>query len=71
MLNTANQAAEDTHIRVVSLFDNEEIGSTTAHGANSNLLPSTLKRLVASKIDGKEPPTNKVTSIIKYTINTV
>jgi aspartyl aminopeptidase len=32
------------------LFDNEEIGSTTAHGANSNLLPSTLKRLTAMKI---------------------
>ncbi|KAI7847172.1 peptidase M18 [Circinella umbellata] len=61
LLNTSNQVAEDTHIRVVSLFDNEEIGSTTAHGANSNLLPSTLKRLVASKIDGKEPSNSKVT----------
>ncbi|KAI8148536.1 peptidase M18 [Fennellomyces sp. T-0311] len=46
LLNTADNVAEDTNIRVVSLFDNEEVGSTTAHGANSNLLPSTLERLL-------------------------
>ena len=39
---------EDKNIRLISLFDNEEIGSTSAHGANSNLLPSTLERIVAS-----------------------
>lgn len=38
----------DKNIRLVSLFDNEEIGSTSAHGANSNLLPSTMERIVAS-----------------------
>ncbi|KAI9247475.1 peptidase M18 [Phascolomyces articulosus] len=59
LVNTADQTADDSNIRVVSLFDNEEVGSTTEHGANSNLLPSTLKRIVAAKIDGKEPPTGK------------
>ncbi|KAI9490293.1 peptidase M18 [Zychaea mexicana] len=59
MLNTADKASDDTNIRVISLFDNEEVGSTTAHGANSNLLPSTLQRLVAAKIDGKEPASGK------------
>ncbi|KAL9060527.1 MAG: hypothetical protein Q9206_001001 [Seirophora lacunosa] len=32
-------------IRLVSLFDHEEIGSTTAQGADSNLLPSIIRRL--------------------------
>ena len=34
-------------IRIVALFDNEEVGSTTAHGADSNFLEVTLKRLSA------------------------
>lgn len=40
------------------MFDNEEIGSTSAHGANSNLLPSTLERILSSSIDGKSAPSN-------------
>ncbi|KAG1038880.1 hypothetical protein G6F46_007712 [Rhizopus delemar] len=39
---------DEKNIRLVSLFDNEEVGSTTAHGANSSLLPSTMERIVAS-----------------------
>lgn len=32
-------------IRLISLFDHEEIGSQTAQGADSNLLPAILRRL--------------------------
>lgn len=32
-------------IRLVSLFDHEEIGSQTAQGADSNLLPAVIRRL--------------------------
>lgn len=32
-------------IRLICLFDHEEIGSTTAQGADSNLLPSIIRRL--------------------------
>lgn len=32
-------------IRLISLFDHEEIGSRTAQGADSNLLPAILRRL--------------------------
>ncbi|KAJ1642842.1 hypothetical protein IWQ61_010590, partial [Dispira simplex] len=35
----------DTHIRLIALFDNEEIGSQSAYGADSALLESTLRRL--------------------------
>jgi aspartyl aminopeptidase len=37
--------AEDTNIRVVALFDNEEVGSTSEHGADSDMMPSVLKRI--------------------------
>ncbi|KAL0084794.1 peptidase M18 [Phycomyces blakesleeanus] len=50
LINTSDNIADETNIRLVSLFDNEEVGSTTAHGANSNLLPSTLERLVATEV---------------------
>ncbi|CCC13957.1 hypothetical protein SMACR_08078 [Sordaria macrospora] len=35
----------DTSIRLISCFDHEEIGSLSAHGADSNLLPAILRRL--------------------------
>ncbi|KAI8991446.1 peptidase M18 [Mycotypha africana] len=40
----------DSNIRVAALFDNEEVGSLTAHGADSNLLPATLQRLANTKV---------------------
>jgi aspartyl aminopeptidase len=49
---TSNLASDPT-IRLVVLFDNEEVGSLTAHGANSNLLPATLARLTATKLGDK------------------
>ncbi|CAM1505257.1 Fc.00g108940.m01.CDS01 [Cosmosporella sp. VM-42] len=36
---------DDSIIRLTVCFDHEEIGSTSAQGANSNLLPSVLRRL--------------------------
>ena len=36
---------EESSIRLVTGFDHEEIGSTSAHGAASNLLPAVLRRL--------------------------
>ena len=35
----------ETSIRLISLFDHEEIGSQTAQGADSNLLPAIIRRL--------------------------
>jgi aspartyl aminopeptidase len=36
---------EDPTIRLIALFDHEEIGSRTAQGADSNILPAVLRRL--------------------------
>ncbi|KAJ1565175.1 hypothetical protein HK405_012987, partial [Cladochytrium tenue] len=46
----SSSLAADPNVRVVALFDNEEVGSTTAHGANSNLLESALKRLAFAEL---------------------
>ncbi|KAG9246263.1 aspartyl aminopeptidase-like protein [Calycina marina] len=35
----------ESSIRLVTCFDHEEVGSTSAHGAASNLLPAVLRRL--------------------------
>ncbi|KAL8975654.1 MAG: hypothetical protein Q9197_000129 [Variospora fuerteventurae] len=44
-LNSPSALENERCIRLISLFDNEEIGSTTAQGADSNLLPSIIRRL--------------------------
>jgi aspartyl aminopeptidase len=37
--------ADESAIRLIALFDHEEIGSRTAQGADSNILPSIIRRL--------------------------
>ncbi|KAK9476779.1 peptidase M18 [Lipomyces japonicus] len=44
-LSATDALDNDPTIRLVSLFDHEEIGSESAQGARSNLLPATVKRL--------------------------
>ena len=38
---------DETTIRMIACFDHEEIGSTSAQGADSNIMPSILHRLCA------------------------
>ncbi|KAI1117088.1 aspartyl aminopeptidase-like protein [Nemania sp. NC0429] len=37
--------SQETSIRLITCFDHEEIGSTSAQGANSDLLPAVVRRL--------------------------
>lgn len=41
----ASALDDESSIRLISLFDHEEIGSTSAQGADSNALPAILRRL--------------------------
>ncbi|CNH10610.1 aminopeptidase 2 [Mycobacterium tuberculosis] len=42
------------HLPVLALFDHEEVGSTSDHGAQSNLLTSVLERIVLSAGGARE-----------------
>lgn len=44
-LSSPTALDNEASIRLISLFDHEEIGSRTAQGADSNLLPAILRRL--------------------------
>lgn len=44
-LSSSDALDEETSIRLITCFDHEEIGSTSAHGAASNFLPAVLRRL--------------------------
>lgn len=48
----SKDSGSENLIRVICLFDNEEVGSNTAHGADSNLLEVTLRRLAGINFDG-------------------
>lgn len=57
-LNDSSSLDKDDTIRLISLFDHEEIGSNTAQGADSNMLPSVIERLsMIEKSDGEEGET--------------
>ncbi|KAI9807050.1 MAG: hypothetical protein M1825_005767 [Sarcosagium campestre] len=44
-LSSPSALEDESSIRLIALFDHEEIGSQTAQGADSNLLPAILRRL--------------------------
>ncbi|KAF3902264.1 hypothetical protein AA313_de0208457 [Arthrobotrys entomopaga] len=44
-LEAADSLDKEAGIRIIACFDHEEIGSTTAQGADSNLLPAVVRRL--------------------------
>ena len=44
-LKSESALENESSIRLISLFDHEEIGSQTAQGADSNLLPAIIRRL--------------------------
>lgn len=58
MIQSCDDVSDESNIRLISLFDNEEIGSTSAHGANSNLLPCTMERILSSNVGSKSAPKN-------------
>ena len=45
----------ESAIRLISLFDHEEIGSNTAQGADSNFLPTVVRRLSVLGLGDKQP----------------
>ena len=47
---------DEESIRLISLFDHEEIGSNTAQGADSNFLPTIVRRLSAMSLEGDSEP---------------
>ncbi|KAJ3215299.1 hypothetical protein HK099_006427 [Clydaea vesicula] len=55
-LINAKNLESDSNIRMVALFDNEEIGSVSTAGADSNLLEAALKRI--SKMDFNDGQTS-------------
>jgi len=42
-------AETDRYVPVLALFDHEEVGSTSDHGAQSDLLPTVLERIVLAR----------------------
>lgn len=56
-VNPSSSLDEEESIRLISLFDHEEIGSNTAQGADSNFLPTIIRRLsVLPGFGGKAEP---------------
>lgn len=53
-IKSSSSLDDEKSIRLISLFDHEEIGSNTAQGADSNFLPTIIRRLsVLPGFEGK------------------
>jgi aspartyl aminopeptidase len=50
----ASASGPGSHLPVLALFDHEEVGSTSDHGAQSDLLPTVLERIVLSAGGSRE-----------------
>ena len=58
---------DEANIRLISIFDHEEIGSTSAQGADSNLLPAVIRRLsVLPAPDGQTTAEDPASSATAY-----
>ena len=55
-VSDAKSLANSSSIRAIALFDNEEVGSVSTHGAESNMLVSLIHRLASIRIAGINPP---------------
>jgi aspartyl aminopeptidase len=53
-LSSKSALDNDPTIRLIALFDHEEIGSLTAQGANSNMLPAVIRRLSVLHPSGED-----------------
>lgn len=51
-LSSPSALKNDSTIRLIACFDHEEIGSTSAQGANSDMLPAVIRRLSVLSIPG-------------------
>lgn len=66
-VSSNSSLAHEPNIRLISLFDHEEIGSTTAQGADSNLLPAIIRRLsVLTASDKASPSVDSIDTTTAY-----
>eukprot|EP00741_Cyanophora_paradoxa_P006059 tig00000981_g5877.t1 len=54
-VETLPTVPEDEDVRLIALFDHEEVGSCSTHGAGSSLLQETLRRLALTLGDSSSP----------------
>jgi aspartyl aminopeptidase len=55
LLNSIDSLSNETDVRVVAMFDNEEVGSESAPGAGSSLMNDTIERVIGLLANEKTP----------------
>ena len=60
-LKSPSALDKETSIRLISLFDHEEIGSRTAQGADSNMLPAIIRRVSVLPADPEKVTLGDIT----------
>ncbi len=57
---------KSSSIRAIALFDNEEVGSVSTHGAESNMLASTVRRLATVPVKGISTTSEELSDATSY-----
>ena len=66
IIEEAKDPSNNSNVSLLALFDHEEVGSSSAQGADSSLIPDTLQRIFYTVCDSEKSDSDMPKLFSKY-----